>query len=275
MEGYQDLFTNTCLNFRGISKTPIFQLFKPANIRAYSNDHDYLKISPENQFMKSAKLTEISLDDRRDIEIYTRGQNTNDRWFEERQRRLVSSNFHRICTATDRTNMAELAESLVKGKTVRQNEAMRHGQTYEKEAIHHYEKANSVKVSSCGLYVSRNLPFLGASPDGIVSDKLLVEVKCPFSAKNKPISPVTVPYLKDENGILCLSRKHPYYYQIQGQLYCSERQSCDLIVYTLSNTLYTRVERDEDFISEMISKLELFNANFFRSAVLKQFFYKD
>ena len=33
MEGYSDFFRNVCLNFKGISKAPIFQAFKPGNIR--------------------------------------------------------------------------------------------------------------------------------------------------------------------------------------------------------------------------------------------------
>lgn len=46
--------------------------------------------------------------------------------------------------------------------------------------------------------MSKTLPFLGASPDRVVNDDVICEVKCPFSAKDKDISPVTVPYLKLE-----------------------------------------------------------------------------
>jgi len=50
-----------------------------------------------------------------------------------------------------------------------------------------------VKVGSCGIFVSKKYPFLGASPDGVISDKLICEMKCHYSAKNKNISPFTVP----------------------------------------------------------------------------------
>lgn len=275
MENYQDYFNNTCLNFPGISKTPIFQTFDSANVRAITNDHDYFEMSHEDHFLKICKLSEISEKDRNDIELYTRGQSKNDRWFEEREKRIQSSNFHRVCTATDRTNLNNLATSYVQGHSLKQTEAMRHGNQFEKEAIHKYETDNNVSVQSCGIFVSRSLPFLGASPDGVVDDYLIVEVKCPFSAKNKKITSVTVPYLKETSGNLTLSTKHPYYYQIQGQLFCAERKYCDLIIYTLTDSLYTRIYRDVDFISSMVDKLETFNTNHFRAAVLKKYLYKE
>ena len=275
MEGYSAFFYNTCMNFRGISRTPIFQTFEPANIRAYANDHDYFKLTQEENFMRVNRLSYISDKDRCDIELFTRGQNKNDRWFDERQKRIQSSNFYRVCVATDRTNKDELAQSYVQGHSVRQTEAMRHGNKYEREAVHKYEQDKNSTVASCGIYVSRTLPFLGASPDGVVNDEVIVEVKCPFSAKNKTISPVTIPYLKEENGFLMLSQKHPYYYQIQGQLFCSERQMCDLIIYTLTDIAYIRIERNESFISYMKSELEKFNRDHFRAAVLSKYFYKE
>ncbi|XP_052790029.1 uncharacterized protein LOC128224265 [Mya arenaria] len=274
VDGYQDYFHNICMNFRGISKTPIFQTFSPANIRAISNDHDYFEVSHEDNFLEQCKITKLSDKDRDDIEMYTRGQNKNDRWFEEREKRIQSSNFHRVCTATERTDLHDLAKSFVRGKGLKPTEAMRHGIQYEKDAIHQYESKNNVKVKPCGIFVSKNLPFLGASPDGIVDENLLIEVKCPFSAKHKKISPVTVPYLKETNGNMTLSTKHPYYFQIQGQLFCAERQFCDLVIYTLSDILFTRIHRNENFIAHMICKLDQFNTSHFRAAILEKYFYK-
>ena len=45
------------------------------------------------------------------------------------------------------------------------------------------------RVDPCGLYVHEN-GFLGASPDGLVvssSGKRLIEIKCPYSARNDTI----------------------------------------------------------------------------------------
>lgn len=275
MESYQDFFYNTCMNFKGISQTPIFQTFSPANMRAYGCDHDYLQLTLEESFLKSCKLSEISDFDRVCLEEMTRGQNRNERWYEEREKRIQSSNFYRVCHARE-DNLPTLAKTLVCGGSIPCNEKMRHGQKYEREALQCYEADFDVQVQACGIFVSKSLPFLGASPDAIVNDTTICEVKCPFSAKNKQISPITVPYLKlDLNYNIRLSTKHPYYYQIQGQLFCAERQFCDLIIYTLSDVKYVRIERDDEFISNMVSELHNFYESYFKSAVLSRFLYKE
>jgi hypothetical protein len=69
-------------------------------------------------------LTEISLKDMVNIEMYTRGQNRNKRWFGERKKRFQSSNFHRMCTATEQTKSLELAKLFVKGNSILQNDAI-------------------------------------------------------------------------------------------------------------------------------------------------------
>ncbi|CAH2107971.1 unnamed protein product [Euphydryas editha] len=38
----------------------------------------------------------------------------------------------------------------------------------------------------CGLFIDPELPFLGASPDGLVGEKI-VEIKCPYSAKGMSV----------------------------------------------------------------------------------------
>ncbi|KAJ8299960.1 hypothetical protein KUTeg_021479 [Tegillarca granosa] len=53
---YQDYFRNTCLNFNGISKLPIFQTFEPANTYALAHDHDYLRLSTEDIFLNSKSV---------------------------------------------------------------------------------------------------------------------------------------------------------------------------------------------------------------------------
>ncbi|XP_053390353.1 uncharacterized protein LOC128553251 [Mercenaria mercenaria] len=199
-ENYKDYFYNTCMNFKGISKTPIFQAFQPANMRAYALDHDYQSDTLEDIFLNAIQVTKISKSQRETLEVYTRGQEKNERWFEEREKRIQSSNYHRICHATERTNHDQLAASLVHPNKLKQNEAMKHAHKYEKEAIHRHEKDNKVKVNSCGIFVSSTHPYLGASPDGVVNQTLIVEVKCPLTAKNKDINTKSVPYLTLTDG---------------------------------------------------------------------------
>ena len=78
-------------------------------------------------------------------------------------------------------------------------------------------------------------PHLGASPDGFVCcdccEKGLVEIKWPFTTRD--INPSGVrgkPRSCLEEKSIVIS--HAYYTQIQGQLVISERQYCDLAIWT-------------------------------------------
>lgn len=58
------------------------------------------------------------------------------------------------------------------------------GIQHESDAINMLESIKKVHVEPCGICISEQYPFLGASPDGIIhgedSGVKLVEVKCPF-----------------------------------------------------------------------------------------------
>jgi putative phage-type endonuclease len=63
------------------------------------------------------------------------------------------------------------------------NEATRWGNHYEDIAIEKYSELRNKKVLSFGLLIHRDYPWLGGSPDGITTDGILLEVKCPLRRK--------------------------------------------------------------------------------------------
>ena len=82
--GNNDYFENVCLNFPGVSNMPIFQLFISANEKAAAHDHDYLRLTPEDNFLETLCVTKISKEDRQLIERRTLGQDRNPLWSDER-----------------------------------------------------------------------------------------------------------------------------------------------------------------------------------------------
>ncbi|GFY73759.1 yqaJ domain-containing protein [Trichonephila inaurata madagascariensis] len=46
-----------------------------------------------------------------------------------------------------------------------------------------YEREYSTEVKMCDLFVDKDKPFLCASPDGLVGDDGLIEIKCLYSAR--------------------------------------------------------------------------------------------
>ena len=63
------------------------------------------------------------------------------------------------------------------------NSACDHGTKHEPDAIAKYEEATGRKVLEFGFIVHEEIPWLGASPDGITEDGILIEAKCPVSRK--------------------------------------------------------------------------------------------
>ena len=84
---------------------------------------------------------------------------------------------------------------------------MRYGKEKEIVAIQQYEHAHNVTVDGSGLLISDRYPYLGASPDGLIGDDLVVEVKCPYASRTKLITHTTVPYLKVVDGLYELDKK--------------------------------------------------------------------
>ena len=45
-------------------------------------------------------------------------------------------------------------------------------------------------VKLAGLFVDLNLPYLAASPDGLIGDDSIIEIKCPISIKDLTLKDV-------------------------------------------------------------------------------------
>lgn len=57
------------------------------------------------------------------------------------------------------------------------NEATRHGERYEQEALDRYADGSGERLLDFGLLIHPEHPWLGGSPDGITASGLLLEVK--------------------------------------------------------------------------------------------------
>lgn len=64
------------------------------------------------------------------------------------------------------------------------NRAMEWGLRYESAARLDYEVETGNIVVPCGFFVHPNLEWLGASPDGLIGDDGLCEIKCPQQAQS-------------------------------------------------------------------------------------------
>lgn len=270
---FRDIVVNTACN--SSMNMPILQLYEPANPYHTHHDHGFYTEKPlEELFLQEEGISVIDEAQLAKTEEMTRGQNKNKMWQVERCKRIQSSMFGRVCKATAATNFANLAASLTKYNNVTSN-AIKHGVKYEATAVQKFEEMNKISTIESGIVVARSHPYLACSPDRLLGDDALLEVKCPFSSRDQLITPVTVPYLVSCDEGLQLDRNHAYYYQIQGQLFCTGRSYCKFVVYTFEDIKVIRIDRNDEFISDMVQKLTQFYYDYFRDAVLQRFYYKN
>lgn len=160
--------------------------------------------------------------------------------------------------------------------------AIRHGIKNESVAVALFEDRRSIKTMKCGTFIHPDYPYLASSPDRLVTiegETMVVEVKCPYSARNDLVSEHTISYLqRDSSDNLALDPTHIYYYQVQGQMACTGLDNCIFIVYTpFFGGVYTEIhiKRDNKFITEMITKLRQFFEEHFKKALLEAYLYKS
>ena len=132
--------------------------------------------------------------------------------------------------------------------------ALRWGETYEADARLAYEAVTGNSVDLCGFIEWSKI--FGGSPDGLVGDDGIIEIKCPYSTANH------VKYLLLENQYELNGLKPEYYTQIQGNLLVTGRKWCDFISYDPRCVRaefalkILRVDRDEEFIKRIKDALD-------------------
>lgn len=155
--------------------------------------------------------------------------------------------------AASRANyMAELALEILTGQRQEgfTNAAMQWGTATEPMARAAYESARNVFVVEVGLIDHPSIDMAGASPDGLVGDVGLLEIKCPNSATH----------------IQTLRSKAPdgkYITQMQWQMACTERHWCDFVSFDPRMPdglqLYIqRIDRDSKVIEQLEAEVKKF-----------------
>jgi len=146
--------------------------------------------------------------------------------------------------------IALLAVERLTGQCVEtyQNAAMQRGIETEAEARDAYSFAKGVAVDEAGFIACDQLPNTGCSPDGLVGDDGLVEIKCPASMA------------KHLDALRSGAHAVEYHWQLQHQLMVTGRQWVDAASYDPRfpehlQLAVTRVTRDEAAIAELTAEI--------------------
>jgi len=120
------------------------------------------------------------------------------------------------------------------------NAAMQHGTETEPLARAAYEARYDVLVDEVGFVPHPKILMAGASPDGLVGDNGLLEIKCPNTATHI-------------ETLLSQIVPGKYNTQMQFQMACTDREWCDFVSFdnrlpTELQLFVKRVPRDNVFI---------------------------
>ena len=229
-------------------------------------NEEELKLECKRVFEQELVVTQAEADY---LKQSTRLQSQSLTWFNHRRGRITASKFGLVFHTSLSSPAQSLVDSILKPATKIHSPALEWGVTNEPCAREKYKKISQVhhtsfKVDASGLVVNPAYPFLGASPDGNVCCSCcgegLLEIKCPYSIRDRDPATVTGGdfYLKVTEGCLQLSRKHNYYFQVQGQLALCNRSYCDFVCWTPHGVHIERVARDVTTWQEMQPKLQAF-----------------
>ena len=125
------------------------------------------------------------------------------------------------------------------------NAAMQWGTDQEPFARAAYEAHTGQMVEEVGFMPHPEIDASGASPDGLVGDCGMVEIKCPSSSTALEV------WLTHSQGGNPVDAK--YYAQMQWQMRCANRQWCDYVVFDprmpgKAQLFICRVERNADWL---------------------------
>ena len=140
----------------------------------------------------------------KDIEFQTRGQSSNPLWFAVRKHMITASKAHAV-----KTRLASIDKAKSGGKFLDLSSifkkingegpsidlpSLKYGQAMESEALSAFFRSfkdthKKAKASDCGIFICKDRPFIGGSPDHIFQceccGKFCIEIKCPFTIRDK------------------------------------------------------------------------------------------
>ena len=173
-------------------------------------------------------------------------EQNSEEWFLARSGKITGSVFHTLIGNGETRNslIYKLAYEQINKRPMEEeryeNEHMRRGHELEPLARDMYRIKTGEDVKEVGFVLGEDEEYTGCSPDGLVGQYGLLEIKAPI------ISTMIKQIIEDKI-------KKEYYTQIQYNLFISKRDWCDYVMYNENLPLYIkRIEVDNKFVEETI-----------------------
>lgn len=177
-------------------------------------------------------------------------QQRTEEWFKKRAGRVTGSSVGAILGLSPFMKPEDVMRNMVRQyhnapSEFTGNVATNYGTYNEPNALADYELKFDKKVELTGFHAFED--WLGASPDGLINDNGLIEIKCPYSLRDK-----NPPEFKS------IDYQTHYWLQIQIQLFVTGRQWCHFYQWSAHGYMLEEVAFNDLAIEEYLPKLKDF-----------------
>lgn len=182
-----------------------------------------------------------------------------DEWFKARLGKVTASKISDVLAkirsgeaAVRRNYKMQLATERLTGQKTDSyiNQAMQDGIDREDTAREIFEIVRDIKVEQVGFIDHPTIKMAGASPDGLLPDNGVLEIKCP---------------VETTHTTNLLERKLPsrYVSQVQWQMACTGAEYANFVSYNPNfepklQLIYLDVERDNEYIEMLEEEVSTF-----------------
>jgi len=182
-----------------------------------------------------------------------------DEWFKARLGKVTASKISDVLAkirtgeaAVRRNYKMQLATERLTGQKTDSyiNQAMQDGIDREDTAREIFEIVRDIKVEQVGFIDHPTIEMAGASPDGLLPDNGVLEIKCP---------------VETTHTTNLLERKLPsrYVSQVQWQMACTGADYANFVSYNPNfepklQLIYLDVERDDEYIEMLEEEVSTF-----------------
>ena len=168
-------------------------------------------------------------------------------WFNARKGKLTASNFGAAAGVNPyQSRKRSLQEAVGEIEWKGNMDACLWGTKNERNAVKDYMVRTGNVVRSKGFFGHPDYAWLGGSPDGLVGDVGMIEVKCPFGRCGDGKCHDEIP-------------AH-YYCQVNGLMEILNREWCDFVSWTPHEMRIYRVWRDSSCFNYLLDRYTIFYA---------------
>lgn len=171
-------------------------------------------------------------------------------WFEARKNRITGSIVGAVLGLSPWMSKDDVMRSMVRAALGAESEftgnvATSWGQQNEDGAIYDFELKTGLSVEKCGFYTYGER--YGASPDGLINDDAILEVKCPFGLRDK------------EQPEFKTAAEQPHYLaQMMFEMLCTGRSKAYFYQWCPSGDCLEVIDFDPSWIEKHMPALDAF-----------------